>query len=102
MASWLPSWSTTALLRRTMNTGWPRQTTFSIWPSSSFDASTATGAPSALARALGLPRSDERNRGESNAHRAGADGGRRQQAAPAVVNLAHSFNLPTQFVADAA
>ena len=43
----------TALLRRTTNTGWPRQTTFSIWPSSSFEASTATGAPSAFARSLG-------------------------------------------------
>ena len=31
----------------------PRQTTFSIWPGSSLEASTSTGAPSALARALG-------------------------------------------------
>ncbi len=43
----------TALLRRTTNTGCPRHTTLSIWPSSSLEASTATGAPSALARTLG-------------------------------------------------
>src|ERR1700722_20351612 len=42
-----------SLVRRTTNTAWPRQTTFSICPASSLDASTSTGAPSALARALG-------------------------------------------------
>src|SRR6202790_1233962 len=36
-----------------MNTGCPRQTTFNIWPTSSFDASPSTRAPSAFARALG-------------------------------------------------
>src|ERR1700730_8055053 len=41
------------LTRRTTNTGWPRHTTFNICPASSLDASTSTGAPSALARALG-------------------------------------------------
>src|SRR5271169_5605863 len=40
-------------MRLTTNTAWPRQTTFNIWPASSFEASTATGAPSAFARALG-------------------------------------------------
>ena len=43
-----------------------------------------------------LPRSQERDRRECNADRSGADGGRRQQAAPAMVNLiAHSI-VPTQ------
>jgi hypothetical protein len=53
MSLWLPIASMTALLRRTTKTGWPRQTTLSIWPSSSFEASTVTGAPRALARTLG-------------------------------------------------
>jgi hypothetical protein len=41
------------LTRRTTNTGWPRHTTFNICPGSSLEASTSTGAPSALARSLG-------------------------------------------------
>src|SRR6202789_1520011 len=44
----------TALTRRTTKTACPRQTTFNIWPASSFDASPSTGAPKALARALGF------------------------------------------------
>src|SRR5450631_796796 len=53
IASWSPSCPKMALTRRTTNTGWPRHTTFNICPASSLDASTSTGAPSALARALG-------------------------------------------------
>src|ERR1700716_3076380 len=44
----------TLLTRRTTNTAWPRHTTFNICPASSLEASTSTGAPSALARALGF------------------------------------------------
>jgi len=45
----------------------PRHTTLSIWPSSSFEASTETGAPSALARTLGCQ--DEMNGTAANATR---------------------------------